>query len=100
MKTIYKNKFLVVVLSGMLVLAMAGCGVAAPAIAGVSSLLNTSPGTSQAVEPVNQIEAAPVEKAPAVELPPNEGVLALEGTLEQIYEQVNPSVVNISVRTL
>jgi 2-alkenal reductase len=32
-----------------------------------------------------------------VELPPSEGVLALEGTLEQIYEQVNPSVVNIRV---
>jgi serine protease Do len=96
-KTIYKNKFLVVLLSGMLVLAMASCGVAAPAISGISSLLNASPGTSQAVQPVNQVAAAPVEKAPAVELPPSEGVLALEGTLEQIYEQVNPSVVNIRV---
>jgi len=79
------------------VLAMASCGVAAPAISGISSLLNASPGTSQAVQPVNQVAAAPVENATAAELPPSEGVLALEGTLSQIYEQVNPSVVNIRV---
>jgi S1-C subfamily serine protease len=96
-KSIYKNKFLVVLLSGMLVLAMASCGVAAPAISGVSSLLNSAPGTSQVVQPVNQVAAPAVEKAPAAELPPNEGVMALEGTLEQIYQQVNPSVVNIRV---
>ena len=97
MKTKFQNKFLVVLLSSILVLAMAGCGVAAPAVAGISSLLNSAPGVSQSVEPVNVISAPAVEKAPAVELPPSEGVLALEGTLEQIYEQVNPSVVNISV---
>jgi len=68
-------------------LLLAGCGL--PAVSAISM----SPGQSA-------IPSAPVAAAPAGVAPntsSTEVVAALEGTLELIYDQVNPSVVNIRV---
>lgn len=88
MLTKYKNKIFVWLLAGLAVLLISGCSVA-PAISGVNTLIKSP---EEAINSV--VSQAP---APAVNLPANEGILAMEGTLEQIYEQVNPSVVNIRV---
>lgn len=45
----------------------------------------------------NQVSAPQEVTALSADAPTNENIMALEGTLEQIYEKVNPSVVNIRV---
>ncbi len=73
-------------LVGILVLslvALSGCSI--PRVP--SRLLSASPAT-----PVPTVAPVAVSSGPSVE-----AIAALEGTLEQIYEQVNSSVVNIRV---
>jgi len=79
-----KNRFFMGLLTGLVILLMAGCS-AFPAVSGLNTLLSTR----QLDEPKQSV----VE--PTSEHPSSEGALALEGTLEQVYQQVNPSVVNI-----
>jgi serine protease Do len=88
MNTTHKiqKKVFMGVLAGLTIILMTSCS-AIPAISGVNTLLNTH----QSSETVKSVAA------PAVEVPTGEGILALEGTLEQIYQQVNPAVVNIRV---
>lgn len=86
--THFKNKYFSWLLAGLLLFTMTGCSVSAiPAIAGANTLFE-----SQQSSDLTQDDFAANTKLPA-----SESVLALEGTLEQIYEQVNPSVVNIRV---
>jgi serine protease Do len=88
MKTQIKSKLSLWLLTGLIVLLITGCSATQiPALAGANTLLESR----QSIVPAQEVSA------PAAEVPASEGVLALEGTLEQIYEQVNPSVVNIRV---
>lgn len=44
-----------------------------------------------------QVSPTATAVAPIVNIPPNEALAAYQGTLEEIYQNVNPSVVNIRV---
>ena len=86
----FQTKYIPWLLAGLLLFTMAGCSTSTiPAIAGANSV-------SEAQQSLNPTQNTPSAntKLPASE---GEGILALEGTLEQIYEQVNPSVTNIRV---
>jgi len=71
----------------LLALLLAGCGL--PAVPAISM------STGRSAPPSAPIAAAPAGVAPNTSS--TEVVAALEGTLELIYDQVNPSVVNIRV---
>lgn len=82
----FHDKIFIGLMAGLLILLVTGCS-ALPAVNGASAMLNT-----------NQLSENPQSViAPVAEVQSSEGVLALEGTLEQIYQQVNPAVVNIRV---
>ena len=87
MKTIKQNKLFIWLMAGFAVLVLASCS-AAPAIMGISNLLDSSQKS------VDVLQEAPT---PVADLPVNEGILAVEGTLEQVYRNVNPAVVNIRI---
>jgi serine protease Do len=84
----FQKKFYVWLLAGLAVLLMTGCSVLQTQAFVGGNALSAAP---QAIDAPKDIALPPSEVAAS------EGVLALEGTLEQIYQQVNPSVVNIRV---
>jgi serine protease Do len=87
-KSHLRNRVSLWFLAGLSILLIAGCS-ALP--------FSTNLGANVLVKPAQANEAVQVQTAPTVDLSANEAVSAMEGTLEQIYTQVNPSVVNIRV---
>ncbi|MFN2150171.1 MAG: trypsin-like peptidase domain-containing protein [Anaerolineales bacterium] len=85
----FQSKLFVSLIVGLTLVLMTSCS-ALPAVGGVNSLVSNS-----SLSETTQRLAAPAPLATNV--PASEGILAMEGTLEQIYQQVNPSVVNIRV---
>jgi serine protease Do len=83
-----RNRVSLWFLAGLSILLITGCS-ALP--------VPTNLGTNVLLQPAQPAEAVQAQPAPTVDLPANEAISALEGTLEQIYAQVNPSVVNIRV---
>jgi len=92
MKTNFKskthNRFTLWLLAGLAVLLITGCSASQiPVLTGANTLL----------ESPKDVSAPQDVLTPSIDVPANESIMALEGTLEQVYEKVNPSVVNIRV---
>jgi serine protease Do len=84
-----KSKLWLVTIVMIAALALSACSPAAQ-----SAAVNSAPVTSASnLQPVAAVSAAPASKSAAVIA----NVADLEATLEQIYQQVNPSVVAIHV---
>ena len=64
---------------------------------GCSSLTGLASNSATAVEKPQQNSPTAIPLALPANIPQNGAIAAYEGTLEQIYSQVNPSVVNIRV---
>jgi serine protease Do len=76
---------------------LASCGI--PSISLTLPTTGTTPSTNPEAAPVAQqvAQVAQPTQAPAPAVAPNSVLAALQSTLEQIYSQVNPSVVFIQV---
>ena len=74
-------------LAASLILVLSGCSIV-PMFAGINQLQESPQKTQEVVQEITQVEE---------NIPGGEDILAIEGTLEKIYDDVNPSVVNIRV---
>src|SRR5512143_762319 len=84
-----KSRIWLVTIVMIAALALSACGPAAP-----SATVNTAPAASASnLQPVAAVNPATVAKSSAA----IGSISDLESTLEQIYQQVNPSVVAIQV---
>ena len=74
-------------LAASLLLVLSGCSVM-PMFAGINQLQDTPQKTQEVAQDTTVTD---------INTPSTEDILAIEGTLEKIYQEVNPSVVNIRV---
>ncbi len=95
MKTLNKRVVMIVALMLVPTLLLAGCSLPSFSLGAGESDLSAGTLAAQSSAPA---AAPPVAEAPVSQAPSNGDVLdALQDTLGQIYEEVNPSVVNIQV---
>ena len=83
-----QNKIFVWLLAGLAILFVVSCS-ALP--------ISAVAGANAQIENPKELKPSVGISKPNGGIQLNEGIMAMEGTLEQIYEKVNPSVVNIRV---